>query len=147
MSSLVSAVLSSFPTSFRDGPLGHRAPRAVTTNKLTHGLISDAHRTGERIERNTSILNTENPSLVFKIDRNSNAINATFWVAVVAVLGLRVFFPATCADFKSLLRMTRCPSVSELHDSEDAAAHALERAKDWVDWAEETRAWVGMWVQ
>ena|GEM_PF-3657668 len=32
-------------------------------------------------------------------------------------------------------------------DSTDAAAYALKRAKAWVDWAEETRAWVGMWIQ
>jgi len=32
-------------------------------------------------------------------------------------------------------------------DSEGAAAHALKRTKEWVDRAEETRAWVGIWVQ
>jgi len=31
--------------------------------------------------------------------------------------------------------------------SGDAAAHALKRAKAWVDWAEETRAWVRIWIQ
>jgi len=32
-------------------------------------------------------------------------------------------------------------------DSTDAAAYALKRAKAWVDWAEETRARGGMWIQ
>ena len=32
-------------------------------------------------------------------------------------------------------------------DSADAAAYVLTRAKAWVDWAEETRARGGMWIQ